>query len=369
MVLRYAVAALVAAHNTLMWHRTFVLALMFVQVGLAAGIGDPAVANHVSALIQQGSAHLHQNNYAEAEMSYRAAQRACESNDQTKPCEQLPVILDNLGAVYYLTNQFAKAEPLLVRALGDQSGNANPSEDRSNALYNLAALYEAQARFNDAESLYERALRMLEELSTGPDDPSLLPALTGLAELYRDKADYQNARGQIDRAISISSRHLGTNLPEAAASFALLGIILEAQANFAEAESWLHRSLTLRQQLFGLKAKVTTDTQVALALVYRREGRLAEAADLYREAIATYRDEPSAKNLPIALNNLGQVLIEQQNTKEAERLLREAIAIWEKRMGPRASRRCCGIEQPWSPFDLKEQALRGRIRIATRVGH
>jgi len=158
--------------------------------------------------------------------------------------------------------------------------------------------------------------------------------LNGLAALYQEKGDYQNARREIDRAITISNRHSDTSLPDAAASFALLGIILEAQADLEEAESWLRRSLRLRQQLFGLKAAVTADTQVELALVYRRQGRLSEAEDLYRRAIATYRDEPAAKYLPVALHNLGQILIEQQNTKEADRLLREAIAIWEKQLGP-----------------------------------
>ena len=79
---------------------------------------------------------------------------------------------------------------------------------------------------------------------------------------------------------------------------------------------------------------VTADTQVELAFIYRREGRLSAAEDLDRVAIATYRNEPAAKNLPVALHNLGQVLIEQQNTKEAEGLLREAIANWEKQRGP-----------------------------------
>jgi tetratricopeptide (TPR) repeat protein len=316
-----------------MRHRKFVLLLVFVPVGLAAGAEDPAVANHVSVLMQQGSAHMHQNRYVEAEASYRASLKACERDEEAKPCEQYPVILSSLGAVYYFKNQFAKAEPLLVQALDYLSGNMNHWEDLSNALYNLAALYRAQARYADAEHLYERALRMIEDLNGGAD-PSLLPVLNGLAALYQEKGDYQNARREIDRAITISNRHSDTILPDAAASFALLGIILEAQADLEEAESWLSRSLRLRQQLFGLKAAVTADTQVELALVYRREGRLSEAEDLYRRAIATYRDEPAAKYLPVALHNLGQVLIEQQNTKEADRLLREAIAIWEKQLGP-----------------------------------
>jgi hypothetical protein len=120
MVLRHAVATVPAAHNTLMWHRKFILPLMFVRVGLAAGTGDPVVASHVSALMQQGSLHLQQNNYAEAEASYRASLKACDSDDETKPCEQLPMILGNLGAVYYLTNQFSKAESLRYWALSSK---------------------------------------------------------------------------------------------------------------------------------------------------------------------------------------------------------------------------------------------------------
>ena len=92
-------------------------------------------------------------------------------------------------------------------------------------------------------------------------------------------------------------------------------------AKLGEAESWLQRSLSLRQQLFGVKAVIAADTQVELALVFRREGRLADAEALDRMAIATYRNEPAAKNLPVALHNLGQVLVEQSKPKEAEPLL------------------------------------------------
>jgi tetratricopeptide (TPR) repeat protein len=124
-----------------MRHRKFVLLLVFVPVGLAAGAEDPAVANHVSVLMQQGSAHMHQNRYVEAEASYRASLKACVRDDEAKPCEQYPVILSSLGAVYYFENQFAKAETLLVQAVDYLSGNMNHWEDLSNALYNLAALY------------------------------------------------------------------------------------------------------------------------------------------------------------------------------------------------------------------------------------
>ena len=238
-----------------MWHRTFVLLLVFLGVGFAAGTGDPSAADRVSALMQQGSAHLNQSKYVEAEASFRASLAECEGDHEARPCEQLPLILGNLGAVYYGTNQFAKAEPLLVQALDSLSGEMNHSENASNLLCDLAALYRARGQYTDAERLYERALRVIEDFK-GEADPSLLPALNGLAALYQEEEDYKGARREIDRAISISNRHSDASLPEAAASYALFGTILGAQANLEEAESWLRRSLSLRQQLFGLKAVV-----------------------------------------------------------------------------------------------------------------
>jgi tetratricopeptide (TPR) repeat protein len=51
-------------------------------------------------------------------------------------------------------------------------------------LNNLALLYRAQGRNAEAESLFQRALRILER-ELGPKDPNVTAILNNLADLYK----------------------------------------------------------------------------------------------------------------------------------------------------------------------------------------
>ena len=79
-----------------------------------------------------------------------------------------------------------------------------PPEDESLAtrLYSLAELYRAQARYADAEPLYQRSRSLFEE-QLGPDHPSLAACLNNLGELYRAQGRYAEAEPLYRRALAI----------------------------------------------------------------------------------------------------------------------------------------------------------------------
>jgi tetratricopeptide (TPR) repeat protein len=72
-----------------------------------------------------------------------------------------------------------------------------------------------------------------------------------------------------------------------------------------------------------------------LADLYRLEGRLAEAAELYRRAAAMWERllGPRQPRLAVTLHNLGTVCLKLGEAQEAERHLKRALAIWEKSYG------------------------------------
>ena len=310
----------------------FALFLALAQREFGAETVNSAAPSRVAALNADGSALVRENRYAEAEVAYRTALRACATPDEGSHCRELPAVLGNLGTLYFQTGRLREAELELVRAVQYGSSNPKPSEELGSALYNLAAVYRAQARYTEAAPLYDRALAVREEL-LGPQELPLVPLLNGMALLYNDTAEYTRAQRILERAVSIIELRHARNTSDAATTFATLGTVLEAQGNVKEAETWVRNALEIRQRLFGQNS-VVADTQVGLALIFHRENRLTEAADLDSRAIATYQELHEAKNLPVALNNLGRIRVEQGRSKEAERLFRKAIAFWEKELGP-----------------------------------
>jgi tetratricopeptide (TPR) repeat protein len=332
-LLKYSSLRRYFRENLVMRGHAFVILLALAQAGLSAQTVPHAVLDRVRILDADGSALMSQKLYAEAEVAYRAALRACESPQDGSRCDELPVILSNLGAVYFHTDRFREAELQLVRALTYWRSDAKPSEDLRNALYNLAAVYRTEARYGEAAPLYERALTVNDEL-VGPMEPSAIPLLNGIALLDCNIAEYTRARQSMERAISIIELSHAENTPEAGTSFATLGAVLEAQGSVNEAETWFFRALEIRERLFGQNDPVVADTRVGLALVYSQKNRLAEAAELDISAIAAYQERRETTNLPVALNNLGRIRVEQGHPKEAEQLFRRAIALWEHQLGP-----------------------------------
>jgi Tfp pilus assembly protein PilF len=77
---------------------------------------------------------------------------------------------------------------------------------------------------------------------------------------------------------------------------------------------------------------------VHLGAILASEGKLAEAEAADRHAVAGYRMQsrmqPPGANYAAALNNLGNLMIVRGRPKEAEALLREALAMWERIVGP-----------------------------------
>lgn len=75
-------------------------------------------------------------------------------------------------------------------------------------LNDLAYLYKHQARYQEAESLYQRALRISEQ-GMGPEDPDVALSLSNLANLCRDQDEYARAEPLYQHALRLWEQKLG----------------------------------------------------------------------------------------------------------------------------------------------------------------
>jgi tetratricopeptide (TPR) repeat protein len=258
------------------------------------------------------------------------SQNPCQAEQSARDCA---VATNNLASTYFLAGKYREAELLFTRAISLWATDAAGSDDLAKAFHNLGAVYRAEGRNADAARFYLRALALRESL-TGPGDVSLLPVLDGLGLVYLDMANYVGAAKTLQRALAIVQAHQAETTENAADTFTAWGVLLENEGKNADAMVWLGKALAIRENLGDTNSLAAADAANSLALAYRQEGDLPRAESLYRRALAAYRHASQPRNLVAVLNNLGRVLTEQSQYKEAEQFYHEAIEVAEQRLGP-----------------------------------
>lgn len=110
-------------------------------------------------------------------------------------------IINNIAVVYCENAKYEEAESLFQRALKiDEASFGKDHPNVARDLNNLATLYQATGRLKEAEPLMERALK-IDEASLGKDHPKVAIRLNNLAQLYRDT-------GRLKEAEPLMERHL-----------------------------------------------------------------------------------------------------------------------------------------------------------------
>lgn len=121
------------------------------------------------------------------------------------------------GVKAYQKGQETNAEMFYLAALEDVE-NAGPEDPRLAAtLHTLAVLYHAQRKYAQAESFYNRVLKLLEQ-TIGPEHPTLATTLNNLAVVYEAQEQYEAAEPLYQRALALIERTLGPEHPNLAAA-------------------------------------------------------------------------------------------------------------------------------------------------------
>jgi tetratricopeptide (TPR) repeat protein len=140
------------------------------------------------------------------------------------------------GVQAYQKGQEANAEMFYLAALEDVE-NAGPEDPRlATTLNTLAVLYHAQRKYTQAESLYQRVLRLLEQ-TIGPEHPTLATTLNNLAVVYEAQGEYGRAELLYQRALTLLERTLGPEHLNLAAALENYADLLRKMQRVAEADT------------------------------------------------------------------------------------------------------------------------------------
>jgi tetratricopeptide (TPR) repeat protein len=162
---------------------------------------------------------------------------------------------------------------------------ASGPTEQADRLQRTAAGLHARRRCAEAEALAGRACSLL---AGEPDVPQLGRICQALAGTFDDLGDRAGAEALYRRAGAIFS-----DLPTGTADDLLrircargLATNLRLQLRDKEADAILVSALALAEQLLGPSDMETLATMTALGRLWEGLGRLEEAEDLYRQALA-----------------------------------------------------------------------------------
>jgi len=195
---------------------------------------------------------------------------------------------------------FAETEKLLLRAQSIYETIYEPgSWHHGYVLLYLAEFYKRRGRFEEAESVFRRALE-IRKSALGPDHPYSVEVLTGdfegdyvvdgLAGLHYLQGRLDEAERLYLQALEPQRRALGENHAGVANVYFGLALVRFAQGNDDEARSYYARAARIWEDTFGQANPIVP---YSLANFWALVGDRDRAIELLHRAVALGWSSPS----------------------------------------------------------------------------
>ena len=236
------------------------------------------------------------------------------------------------GEKLFQEGKLADANRLFLEAL-QEAQKFGPNDLRLAPIYNnLALVAFVRSNFVASEGLYEKAIAVVQS-SRGAQDPLLLPILENLTRLYVKEWAFTEAIGTAQKVCAIREKTLGPENPDTISSLNQLATLyldsvrLLARSDQAPSIATNSRG---KETSSGVPAGNGKDQNAP-----DDAARLAIAESLYRRVLAAQEKTFGARNnrLVDVLQNLGEVLHAEGNSKQAEESYARAVSIIEESFG------------------------------------
>jgi len=224
------------------------------------------------------------------------------------------------GLASFNAGRYAEASDYILQSIKSGKGPLEEYVPLGRAEYELG-------HYPAAES----ALRQV--LAVHGDDPLIL---NDLGLVLNAEAKYAEAEPLFKRALAIDEKALGPEHPQVASDLNNLAALYVHQGKYAEAEPLLKQALMIDEKVLGPEHPQVAKGLNNLSALYADQGKYAEAEPLFERALAIDEKALGPEHPQVAsdLNNLAALYVHQGKYAEAEPLFERALAIDEKALGP-----------------------------------
>nr|POF13599.1 nephrocystin-3 [Quercus suber] len=243
----------------------------------------------------------------------------------------------NLGQLYADQGKLDQAEQMYDRALRGKERALGPDHISTlQTISSLGLLYVDQGQLDQAERMYERALRGTER-GFGPDHTSTLEMVNNLGPLYAaNQGKLDQAEQMYGRTLRGMERALGPDHTSKLQTINNLGLLFADQGELDQAEQMYGRALRGREKALGPDHTSTLGTVNELGKLYKGQGKLDQAERMYERALQGYMIALGPDHISTldTVNNLGLLYADQGKLGQAEEMYGQALRGREKALGP-----------------------------------
>ncbi len=261
-------------------------------------------------------------------------------------------VIQGLAAVFpeYATKQWRQCERLVPHVLfcATETGEQAESRELSTMLGKAADYLRERFQYEQAERLYQRALRILEQVpdSEHPQVPSLL---NRLAYLYFRQGNHEQTKLFVQRTLRICEQVGEPEHLEVAIALRQLGMVYVIQGKDEQAEPLLQRMLRICEQMGEPEHPEVTFALNYLAKLSGNQGKYEQAELLYQRALRIREQAWGLEHPDVAgsLHGLADLYVQQGKYEQAELLYQRVLRIREQ---------AWGLEHPYVADTLRDLA-------------
>jgi DNA-binding winged helix-turn-helix (wHTH) protein/tetratricopeptide (TPR) repeat protein len=240
--------------------------------------------------------------------------------------EKTGAILNNMAGAYINVGQLDRAEQLYRKAM-HHFEQASDKNNTATALGNIADVLYLRGKLPDAAKLYRQAI----------DSSALLAPAAPAYAMYR-LADLELAQGHTKKAQDLAKqavdlmRSTHGGYQDLTGAMVVIGDALMAQGDFAGARQQYQEALETRQKLD--ERNLAAESQVSLAELSLEEGHPEQAETLLRQATAEFEKENGAPDATSAYTLLSRTLLTEDKLEEARKAIQHAADLGRKSPDP-----------------------------------
>ena len=195
--------------------------------------------------------------------------------------------------------------------------------------------YGSLGLFPQAQKQLERALD-LERRVLGTNDPETLRTMSRLAQVFFFQGKYVQAEALDSQVVDTERRVLGPEHPDTLLSMYDLAIARFEDGKFAPAEALLRQTVDIQRRVLGPEHRDTLMSMGGLGNMFFSQGKFAQAEAIDSQTVQVERRVlgPEHPTTLVAMDNLASAYGAQGKYAQAEALHRQTLEIERRVLGP-----------------------------------